>query len=196
MATSTPGTLTSANSIYFDAPLAHFSTDDNGNMPTPPDQPATNDHDNTAPVADVSQGSAGVEKVPDYTSPGPDDELSRSYAPIDSKSPLSHLPKQNKGSDDAAATANGSHFIESALPEPAASTTSQSDVVHSPTSLSGASGGGHRRGEGSTFANGAAVTGPNSQPNVDESVYNRAAVAETGLPAKTKTKLSKRERES
>jgi hypothetical protein len=195
MATSTPDTLTSANSIYFDAPLAHFSTDDNGNMPTPPDQPAAGDHDNAAPVADASQDSAGVEKdLPDYTSPGPYDKLSRSYAPIDSKSPLSHPTKQNKG-PDATVITNGSHFIESAHSEPAASTTSQSDVVHSPTSLSGASGGGHKKDEGSTFANGAAVTGPNSYPNVDESVYNRAAVAETGLPAKTKSKLSKRERE-
>jgi hypothetical protein len=46
-----------------------------------------------------------------------------------------------------------------------------------------------------TFLNGAAVTGPNSYPDVDENVHNRVATAETHLSPKTKSKLSKADRE-
>jgi len=144
-------------------------------------------HDNAggaaAKAGALSNGNIADEKdAPEYAPPGPDDKLSRSYLPVDSK-PLARSPRQ---AADAA--------TEAPLPELSAGTTSQSEVVRSPTSVSIRSGGGHRRGEGSTFANGAAVTGPNSHPEVDESVHDRAAAAETALPAKTKSKLSKAER--
>jgi len=199
-----PDTPHSTKSIYFDAPLAHFSDDPGGNMTTPADHPVTKPeanvaqnssvantstfHDNAggaaAKAGALSNGNIADEKdAPEYAPPGPDDKLSRSYLPVDSK-PLARSPRQ---AADAA--------TEAPLPELSAGTTSQSEVVRSPTSVSIRSGGGHRRGEGSTFANGAAVTGPNSHPEVDESVHDRAAAAETALPAKTKSKLSKAERE-
>jgi len=165
MATSAPDTPTSGESIYFDAPH---------NMAT---QPLTN-----------GDGATGEEQdAPKYTPPGPDDKPSRSYLPVDSKPKFSH---------EAADTSNagiGRQSVESS--HPVADMTSQSDIVRSPTSISGGSGVGHKKNEGSTFANGAAVTGPNSHPEVDESVHDRAATADLALPSKTKTKLSKAERE-
>lgn len=201
MATDVPDTPHSTKSIYFDAPLAHFSDDPDDNMMTPaghPPEPNVAQNPsvaNTPIVRDKSGGTTSMAgashngniaeemDAPEYAPPGPDDKLSRSYLPVNSKP----LARSTKRKADVAA--------ESTLPEHAASTTSQSEVVRSPTSGSIGSGGGHRRGEGSTFANGAAVTGPNSHPEVDESVHDRAAAAETVLPAKTKSKLSKAERE-
>src|SRR5882724_820992 len=167
MATTDPDTPRSTKSIYFDAPLPHFSDDPDDNMTvTPANKPEANvarnpsvantrDHaGGTAAISGASHnGNIAEEKdAPEYAPPGPDDKLSRSYLPGNSK-PFARSPKQ---------TANSA--VESPLPEHAASTTSQSEVVRSPTNVSIGSGGGHRRGEGSTFANGAAVTGPNSHP--------------------------------
>jgi hypothetical protein len=216
MANSLPQTPTSCNSIYFDAPLAHFNEDD---MATSTDQPVTSgdaeaarnpsvanpsiSRDNADGAAGVvgteSQDSAEAEMdAPAYIPPGPDDKLSRSYLPIDSKPPLPALSdsrKQPMDSSDTAATTAGRQSPErSTHPECATSMTSQSDVVRSPTSISRRSGGGNKRDEGSAFANGAAVTGPNSHPDMDQSVHTRAATAETNLSPKTKSKLTKSDR--
>lgn len=142
--------------------------------------------------------------APAYTPPGPDEKLSRSYLPTDFKSSHSKTgaPNHNKPKASSADSDNQTVSTErdphpSSPSDQAKRTTSvtsrRSERVPSPSSIPGTSG--HVKEEGSAFENGAAITGPNAQPEVDESVHFRAATAETGLSAKTKSKLSKTERE-
>jgi hypothetical protein len=197
MTSSVPGTPNSTASIYFDAPLIDDNYSDHMTMARAKDkslEPGVNSEatvqaERTTPAAATLNGDdAGV----DNDAPRPDDKLSRSYMPFDTKPPLP--PKQGIVVSNITSAGTGKQRPESSHPEHTNISTAQSDVVRSPTSISGGSGGGHRR-EGSTFTNGAAVTGPNSQPVVDESVHDRAVAAETVLPPRTKKKLSKSDRE-
>lgn len=55
--------------------------------------------------------------------------------------------------------------------------------------------GSKRDNEGSTFANGAAITGAHTHSPEEQALHDRSATAETNLSAKTKSKISKAERE-
>jgi len=140
-----------------------------------------------APTSDASkEGENAIAETdaPAYTSPGPDEKLSRSYIPTDAKSPIP--PVSPKHVAESATTTTQPQSPGMSRQEPKTSLTSQSRCG-SPTSISGT------REEGAVFRNGAAVTGPNAEPDVHESVHARAVTAETNLSAKTKTKLTKAE---
>jgi hypothetical protein len=125
-------------------------------------------------------------EAPEYT-PGPDDKLSRSYG-TDAKTAPVVAPSTT---DAAAATTTAA---------PIAATDTQPVSPSSPASISAKttpdarSGSGHNQ-QGSTFANGAAVTGPNAamSPEEEAALHLRSATAESGLSEKTKGRLSKAE---
>jgi hypothetical protein len=170
-----------------DQPVTDVTTDVARN-PSVANPPIAKEH-----AGNSTATALGTEKdSPQYTPPGLDDKLSRSYIPIDSKPAPARSNSSEKASVNSKATTTaGAHQGGNTL----AIVTPESDIVRSPTTISGGSdGGGHSR-EGSAFANGAAVTGPNSHANVDESMHTRAATAETNLSSKMKRKLSKAERE-
>ncbi|KZP22823.1 hypothetical protein FIBSPDRAFT_859294 [Athelia psychrophila] len=213
---STPPTTTpsSGKSQYFDAPVAHFSANSDKDMSAA----TTDEHiakggaaggaglarnpsvanPAIAPTNGVNgHGVNGNGKAPETAaavteeeeegeapeySPGPDDKLSRSYG-TDAKTAST--------TTDAAATAAAA---------PIAAADTQPASPPSPASLSAKttpdarSGSGHNQ-QGSTFANGAAVTGPNAamSPEEEAALHLRSATAESGLSEKTKGRLSKAE---
>ncbi|KAF7970099.1 hypothetical protein HWV62_24968 [Athelia sp. TMB] len=186
---SSPPTTTpsSGKSAYFDAPVAHFHSGpqndtDPKNMSAATTQAAGADVQRNPSVANapitngtgkVSEKTALAEEseagAPDYT-PGPDDKLSRSYG-TDAKTEATSPTTTNDS-----APINGVAATD-----------------YAPT-ISPSAGSGHKQ-EGSTFANGASVTGPNAAVSAEEeaALHQRTATAESGLSEKVKSRLSKAE---
>lgn len=206
---STPLTTTpsSGKSQYFDAPITHFHSsapNDTASMSAATTDEKTALGGPAAAGADVARnpsvanapiptttrakGPATLnekadedEESPEYV-PGPDDQLSRSYG-TDAKTAPTAIP-----------TADAASPTTSAATAPPVAATDYAETT-APTTRS--AGSGHNQ-QGSTFANGAAVTGPNGSLSKEEeaALHERSATAETGLSEKTKSRLSKAERES
>lgn len=208
MSSSSLVTPSSGKSIYFDAPITHFNTAASGDkqMSVPenkslgegasrtrsPTNPAVGSTTDTA-EKDEDLDALAEKDAPAYTPPGPNEKLSRSYLSADSKSPVQYHPKiSTKRKPESTDYTTDPQSSGLTPPKRTTSVTSRNKCP-SPASISGTSG--HVKEEGPTFENGAAITGPKAQPKVDDSVHFRAATAETSLSVKTKSKLSKAERE-
>ncbi|KAI6123576.1 hypothetical protein EDD16DRAFT_1546659 [Pisolithus croceorrhizus] len=202
----------SERSIYFDAPMypSRSSSDDNKHD--------TDTRRRSMPVRQQGLHSAEIAaKAPGYEVEGKangisgrrksrtqSQQLSRTYG-----SPKLNSPRNAKASNDRADEA-AADTNDPIRPEQARRTSS----FHSLPELTGdrnrddesltkfkSSGDGVRRKASvrttrttaSAFVDGSALTGPNAEPDVDESIYRRGASAERTLSKKEKEKIYKEE---
>ncbi|KAF9223750.1 hypothetical protein BS17DRAFT_831842 [Gyrodon lividus] len=204
----------SVSSQYFDTPIMHFSsrgddmTDDQHHKKGPTaDEQGPLHHSERAPI-DSNPADASVH---DRNPRGQGERPSRSYAvrhrPTQSTSPqnmggksdftgsprlagqrspsLRSLPTSSDGKDDRPVTGGAGTYggRGSTLGRKSSVRTARSTRTTGTTS-----------GAASAFANGAALTGPNAEPEVDESIWFRGLNAERSLSQRQKDRIVKEER--
>ncbi|KAF8843742.1 hypothetical protein BDN67DRAFT_114733 [Paxillus ammoniavirescens] len=203
----------SSLSRYFDAPTMHFSSrgddrvdDMRDKRGRPADEQGLSQHPESAPIdGNLGNNDKG-------------ERLSRSY--IAHPPPLSSMGSQNRGgrrdfigsqSRDPDSTGGFAERRSSLHSLPISSGGRDDGPIIGGASTFGGGGNalgrkgsvrttrstrttGTTSGATTAFTNGAALTGPNAKPDVNESVWFRASLAERALSQRQKEKITKQER--
>lgn len=187
----------SETTLYFDAPTMHFSWPTQSHADAHPEEPPNRPE--LGPPVSWSDGSGDQRNSTSQRAQQP-----HSYAPqrlyvdaaneqTNGHSPrhderrtpsLQSLPETNRGRDKAGRLMSGSSAFAGTGAGFGRRKASVRTTRSASTNVTGA------------FTNGAALTGPNAEPDIDESIYERGASAERTLSQKDKVQILKGESKS